>query len=444
MNNKYIRKINSTYDNKTLLDTSIPQPKIKFTGIEKGKLKSKILSLPKPLIQIPKPVPPPRLRVLPRKNLTTELDRALKNTVKSFEVAIVESKDPDKQLYYTANDVVRTLEQFLQSNRGLKAYLTLYITFKKIKIIDGEEIYEFKNAYFNSNTFTIMNSHEINDALAQGSQILLNRIAIWVSEGSGWTVEVILSHYVNVVKYVPLRGNSYIPLPKELQNSKKGLINLKNGDNKCFLWCHVRHLNPQNKDPQRIKLTDKEFQIKLDYSCITFPVTIKQINRIEKQNNININVFGYDESVYPIRISNERYNDHMELLYIEKKEQQKLKQHYVYIKNFNSLMYYKTKHKDKKHFCMYCLQCFYSVTDLENHKENCIVINGVQSIELPKIYIDKKGENRIPSVYFKNYHKQLPVPFVIYADFESITEKISTCLPSNQKSYTEKYQRHTA
>ncbi|MCG8571960.1 MAG: hypothetical protein MJB14_17635 [Spirochaetes bacterium] len=289
-----------------------------------------------------------------------------------------------------------------------------------------------------------MNSHEINDALAQGSQILLNRIAIWVSEGSGWTVEVILSHYVNVVKYVPLRGNSYIPLPKELQNSKKGLINLKNGDNKCFLWCHVRHLNPQNKDPQRIKLTDKEFQIKLDYSGITFPVTIKQINRIEKQNNININVFGYDESVYPIRISNERYNDHMELLYIEKKEQQKLKQHYVYIKNFNSLMYYKTKHKDKKHFCMYCLQCFYSVTDLESHKENCIVINGVQSIELPKIYIDKKGEKRIPSVYFKNYHKQLPVPFVIYADFESITEKISTCLPSNQKSYTEKYQRHTA
>ena len=156
---------------------------------------------------------------------------------------------------------------------------------------------------------------------------------------------MILGHYVNVVKYAPLRGNSYIPLPKELQNSKKGLINLKNEDNKCFLWCHVRHLNPQNKDPQRIKLTDKEFQIKLDYSGITFPVTIKQINRIEKQNNININVFGYDESVYPIRISNERYNDHMELLYIEKKEQQKLKQHYVYIKNFNSLMYYKTNRK---------------------------------------------------------------------------------------------------
>ena len=76
---------------------------------------------------------------------------------------------------------------------------------------------------------------------------------------------------------------------------------------------------------------------------------------------------------------------------------------------------------------MHCLQCFYSNDDLENHKGNCIIINGVQAIELPKVYIDKIGKERIPSVYFKNHQKQLPVPFVIYADFESITEKISTC-----------------
>ena len=63
---------------------------------------------------------------------------------------------------------------------------------------------------------------------------------------------------------------------------------------------------------------------------------------------------------------------------------------------------------------------------------------------MPEPYIDKKGKKRIPSVYFKNHHKQLPLPFTIYADFESVTEKIKTCQPSNQKSYTEKYQIHTA
>ena len=60
------------------------------------------------------------------------------------------------------------------------------------------------------------------------------------------------------------------------------------------------------------------------------------------------------------------------------------KQHYVYIKYFNRLMYSFTDMKVKKHFCMYCLQCFYSNDDLENHKSNCIVINGVQAIQLPK------------------------------------------------------------
>ena len=121
-----------------------------------------------------------------------------------------------------------------------------------------------------------------------------------------------------------------------------------------FLWCHVRHSNPMKKDPQRIKLSDKELAKNLDYSGITFPVTIKQISQIEKQDNINANVFGYNGSVFPIRISTESYHDHMELLYIEEEQKLTIKQHYVYIKDFNRLMYSFTDMKVKKHFCMHC------------------------------------------------------------------------------------------
>ena len=103
-----------------------------------------------------------------------------------------------------------------------------------------------------------------------------------------------------------------------------------------------------------------------------------------------------------------------------------------------------TKHKERKHFCMHCLQYFYSNESLAKHKDKCIVINGVQAIELPEKYIDKNGIERTPCIYFQNYHKILPVPFAIYADFESINEKISSCQPSDNKSYTEKYQKHTA
>ena len=47
-------------------------------------------------------------------------------------------------------------------------------------------------------------------------------------------------------------------LPVELRSPKKELINIKNKDEKCFLWCHVRHINFLNKYPERIlKMTEK-------------------------------------------------------------------------------------------------------------------------------------------------------------------------------------------
>ena len=208
--------------------------------------------------------------------------------------------------------------------------------------------------------------------LDRGAEEITNIIAGWLSEGSGWVIEEIQHHYVDIAKYVPLRGNSYIPLPEELRNSKKGFINLKNSYDKCLIWCLVRHLNPPKRYPERIKLSDQEFAEGLDLKDITFPVTIKQIPQIERQNNININVFGYSEkSIFPIYISSkEKYPDHMELLYIEgevdinKREGNVIKaipvqkQHYVLIKDLNRLMHNFTKHKERKHFCMQCLQCF--------------------------------------------------------------------------------------
>ena len=85
-------------------------------------------------------------------------------------------------------------------------------------------------------------------------------------------------------------------------------------------------------------------------------------------------------------------------------------------------MYNKTKHKERKHFCMYCLQFFSADEILAKHKSNCIVINGEQAIRMPK-----EGS----MVQFQNYHKQMPVPFVIYDDFEAITEKVSGCQPTS-------------
>ena len=91
----------------------------------------------------------------------------------------------------------------------------------------------------------------------------------------------------------------------------------------------------------------------------------------------------------------------------------KNKSHYVYIKDFDRFMFHKTKNKNKKWFCRSCLQCFSSESVLIKHKENCLSINGKQSVKLEKGIIE-----------FENYFKQIPVPFKIYADFECNLESV--------------------
>ena len=103
------------------------------------------------------------------------------------------------------------------------------------------------------------------------------------------------------------------------------------------------------------------------------------------------------------------------------------KTHNVYIKDFDRFMFHKTKNKSKKYFCKSCLQCFSSKNMLMKHKEACLSINGAQSVRLEKGTIE-----------FKNYFKQIPVPFKIYADFECNLKSVE----SYEGSYSKKYQDH--
>ena len=453
---------------KTILDTDVPNKKVKFfpSGNRLKPLTSKLVKLlPDPLVPTKyKPVPKPRTKqkkqkpvALPRnqlpkrvqekvKNLIDEINpyyepeaiRALKNNAKSFEVPIVNKYDASIQLYDTKRLIEELFRSILEKKRGFKFNMTLQIRLSK-QTGDGKV---YREPYFNSGAFTVTNAESMIESIEIAIEKILNLIAVWLSEGSGWVIELVLHHYLHIVTYLPLKGKSYIELPECLRNPMKGLVNLQNKDNECFRWCHVRYLNPPKNYPQRIKLSDREYAKQLDYSGVTFPVTVKDMGKIEKQNKININVFGLGKhGTYPIRVSKEQYIDHLELLWIEGKNGNC---HYVLIYNFNRFMSSFTKSHHVKHFCMHCLKCCSSARTLEMHQVDCIAINGVQRIRMPNAYTDKNGEKRIPKVYFKNYKKMLPVPFVIYADFESITEKIHGCLPNDNKSYTTTYQNHKA
>ena len=181
----------------------------------------------------------------------------------------------------------------------------------------------------------------------------------------------------------------------------KGLINLKNKDIKCFKWCHVRLLNPQNKDPDRIRKQDKKIEASLDYRGIDFPIKVKDYEIFEKRISINVNVFRYDDRISPLYVSKKSNEQVLNALLITNEG----KLHYVFIKDFNRLMYSKTKNTNKKHFCMSCLQNFSTEEILNNHKERCLLINGIQAA------IYEKGKIKV-----KNYDELIPIPFKIYAD----------------------------
>ena len=218
-------------------------------------------------------------------------------------------------------------------------------------------------------------------------------------------------------------------MPNELKHSRIGLINIQNNDNKCFLWCHIRHLNLSDKNPQRKTKEDKETVSELNYEGINFPVSKKDYCKIEIRNNICVNVFCYEyKVVYPAYLSDQKFSDSMKLLLISSD----FKSHYLYIKTFDRFMFNRTKYKGKKCFCKSCLQCFNSENVLIEHKKDCLIINSKENVKLEKGFIS-----------FKNIFKQIPVPFKIYADFECILKNIDNdIIDDNNSSYTRKCQEH--
>ena len=90
-------------------------------------------------------------------------------------------------------------------------------------------------------------------------------------------------------------------------------------------------------------------------------------------------------------------------------------------------MHSKAKHKDRKHFCMACLQNFTTKEILNNHRERCFLINGIPAVKYETVIIK-----------FKNFDKQIPIPFKIYADTECLLKRIGI----KEGKYTKLYQDH--
>ena len=275
--------------------------------------------------------------------------------------------------------------------------------------------YDIDRIYCNSDPITVTNQRFY---LNSAYKTLKRRVEFYSNEGSIWIIDKTEDIWITIANYDPLVGSSYIPLPPEFKKSMKGLINLKNKDDECFKWCHVRFINPQNKDTNRIKKQDEKIAETLDYSGINFPMKARDYEIVEERFNVNVNVFSYENRVCPLYASKKSNEKELNVLLISNEE----KSHYVLIKDFNGLMYSKTKHKDRKHFWMACLQKFTTIKILNNHRERCLSIDGI-------IYMKLEQLNLKTSIIKYLYY----LKFMLIQNVESIDKP----LRNNTKLYQE-------
>ena len=169
----------------------------------------------------------------------------------------------------------------------------------------------------------------------------------------------------------------------------------------------------------------------LNMEGIDYPLSLKDLNKFEKQNpTISITVLGYErKSVYPLRKSTNTNRKHNIILMLIEGGVK----HYCLVKDLGRLLSSQvSSHNGKHHFCMGCFNPFWTRKSLNKHQEYCNEYEAVK-IELPK-----EGT----MLKFKNYDRSEKVPFLVYADFECRIEPIQSCEPNPESSYTKQYQKH--
>ena len=322
-----------------------------------------------------------------------------------------------------------TLVPLLIKNKGIKVKLDFHCYM--IRIVDGEPI--FASFQFHSGIELNLGGTDEQALYEQMIDTIEQKIQIIEDEQSGWTFHSIIKLEMHTVVYKPLKGGSYIKLPKEIA-TKKAVVNMKNTkDDQCFLWCVLRALNPVERDKERIDTNLKSKIDTVNMGDIHYPVTLKDVSKFEKLNpNIAISVYTYDEnySMGPLRISehvDRPYRIKLLLILDENKT------HYCLIEDFSRLISSQaSKHKGKVYVCERCINAFTTENALKEHEKHCTNKDCVH------LKMSAPGS----TISFKRFDRGQRVPFVIYNYFESLLKPISRCDPNPKISSTTKYQKH--
>ena len=283
-----------------------------------------------------------------------------------------------------------------------------------------------------------MNGSDTDEIIKELFKSFLQRYQEHLQEklkGSDFAFDGVNYLYYNLNKISIRRGGSYIDSPKWLKD-KKSTVNQINNDNKSFQYAVTLALNidKTNDHPERISKI-KPFIEKYNWKDIDFPSTSKDWKKVEVNNEVALNILYVPHGTKKIEIAyKSKHNLTRErqviLLMISNGENW----HYLIVKNLSRLLRGITSIHDGGFYCLNCFHSYRTKNKLDAHKKIC------ENHDYCHIEIPTKDNNIIK---YNQGEKSIKLPFIVYADWERLLEKMSTCYNTQEESSTTKINKHT-
>lgn len=215
---------------------------------------------------------------------------AFKNNIERCQ--IVNNKHLDLDSFFNDAKILFNdkIVSVLQQKEMIKVFTVLNL--EMVMMEDGEELCKVTN--FHSSATTIYIYTNLNEYFDKHvKDFMIGEFEKYQEKGSGWSLKSVAFLDVCISLSVPFRGSSYVPLPTVILK-KKACINVKNDDEECFKWAILSAIHPQpdRSGTANRKTTYELYKNELDFRGITFPISITDIRKFEKQNpTISVNVY---------------------------------------------------------------------------------------------------------------------------------------------------------
>ena len=174
-----------------------------------------------------------------------ESNSALRNIARVYTINGIEGFDPRNFL----QDARQNITSVLPNNRRTKVKFIFKCIMERG---NNPEEMVIKPADFHSDIEINLDGTDEKDLYDTMVERILEKMVTFQNEGGPWRLRSIIRLELHTVSYKPLRGETYIPLPKELAD-KKAIINMQNKDNKCFFMVCSRGIKSKGCTPRKIR-----------------------------------------------------------------------------------------------------------------------------------------------------------------------------------------------